>query len=203
MDQWFLNYLDEHFRETSRQIEGLREENAQQLASLREELARRIVGLRSEMMQRLERLDANFRLSRLELEELRNDNDVVAEQVNILHERLGTFSDWATARLLEMQESGFDIKTSARGLETRVHFLEAQAVREGRDPIERVRQLLVKYPGPTIFRTGPGFSRNLQRSPQSVTGSGPPITLSCGLRLANRSPSREKTFELAQSSKML
>ena len=44
MDQWFLNYLDEHFRETSRQIEGLREENAQQLASLREELSRRIVG---------------------------------------------------------------------------------------------------------------------------------------------------------------
>jgi hypothetical protein len=44
------------------------------------------------MMQRLERLDANFRLSRLELEELRNANDAVTEQVGNLHERLGTFS---------------------------------------------------------------------------------------------------------------
>jgi hypothetical protein len=67
-------------------------------------------------MQRLERLDANFRLSRLELEELRNANDGVTEQVSNVNERLETFSDWAKALLGEMQESGDDIKTRVRDL---------------------------------------------------------------------------------------
>jgi len=145
MDQWFLNYLDEHFRETSRQIEGLREENAQQLASLREELSRRIGGLRSEMMQRLERLDANFRLSRLELEELRNANDMVNAQVSNVDERLGTFSAQVTTQLQDMQEVGYEVKTRVRDSETRVSVLEGWAAKAGLDPIENCRQLSEKY----------------------------------------------------------
>jgi hypothetical protein len=165
MDPWMINYLDEHFRETSRQIEGLREENAQQLASLREELSRRIVALRGEMMRRLEQLDANFRLSRLELEELRNANDVVAEQVSSVAERLGTFSASVTTQLLEMQESGYETRTSVRALEAKVRLLESWAAKAGLDPIENVRQLLERYRSrPPSCVTG--------SEPQSVTGDG-------------------------------
>lgn len=165
MDQWFLNYLDEHFRETSRQIEGLREENAQQLASLREELSRRIGGLRSEMMQRLERLDANFRLSRLELEELRNANDAVTAQVGNLHEGQGSFAERVTTELQEMRESGFDTRTCVRGLESKVRLLESWVAKAGLDPIENCRQLVERYRSrPPSCVTG--------SAPQSVTGDG-------------------------------
>lgn len=145
MDKRLLNYLEEHVRETSRQSEGLREENAQQLASLHEEFTRRIASLRSEMIQRLERLDTSFRQSRLELDELRNDNDGVTRQVDILYESLSSLSNQATTQYLEMRESAFNMAATIRSLESRVSALETQAVKEGRDPMAGVRQVLAKY----------------------------------------------------------
>jgi archaellum component FlaC len=51
MDQELIAFLTERFRETSQQIEGLREETAQQFAGLREETAQQFAGLREETGQ--------------------------------------------------------------------------------------------------------------------------------------------------------
>jgi len=135
MKRWLLNYLDEHFRETSRQIEGLRAENDQQHASLREEFTRRIADLRSELLQRLDRLDANSRNTRFELEKLIDDHDVVAGEVSYLKEKLANSSEWFRKQLETVQDSVWGLRNSISSLETP----REQEVMAG------VRQVIAKY----------------------------------------------------------
>ena len=135
MKRWLLNYLDEYFRETSRQIEGLRAENVQQHASLREELTRRIADLRSELLQRLERLDANFRHTRFELEKLSDDHDVVAGEVSYLKEKLADSSERFRKQLETVQDSVSSLRGSISSLETP----------KAREVMEGVRQVIAKY----------------------------------------------------------
>jgi DNA repair ATPase RecN len=161
MDQELIAYLDERFRETSRQIEGVREENTQQLAAFREETLRRLASLRSEMMQRLEPLCDNVRHTRIEVEGLPHEINEVSETVGVVHERLGIFWREVNERLDEVREAArvpLDIRT-------RVRDLESWAAKAGLDPIENCRQLSERYRSrPPSCVTG--------SEPQSVTGDG-------------------------------
>jgi predicted nucleic acid-binding Zn-ribbon protein len=129
MDQELIAFLTERFRETSQQIESLREETAQQFAGVREQF----VGVD----QRFARVEDEIHQTRIVVEGLRDQVRLVAEGVMSVSERLEFFrSDVA---------KGFDdVKASFvpyyEDLNRRVGILQGRADRETRDIIDVIRE---------------------------------------------------------------
>ena len=124
MDPELIAYLDERFRETSQQIQGLREETSQQVQGL----ARQIQGLREETSQRFTKVDERFdqmdeqlRLTDVKVERLRDDIKQVAEGVVMVNEKMD-------ASKLEVAREFSDVKaliqSGYRDLDKRVKVLE-------------------------------------------------------------------------------
>jgi ABC-type phosphate transport system auxiliary subunit len=83
MDQELIAFLTERFRETSQQIEGLREETAQQFAGAREETAQQF----AQVDRRVERVEHELHRTRIVVESLRGETrdimDVIREKYGI------------------------------------------------------------------------------------------------------------------------
>lgn len=91
MDQELIAYFDERFRETSRQIQDLREETVQQFTSFRAEVDQRFeqVDRRfGQVGQRLDQLQETVHGTQILVEDLRGKIELVAEGVVGVNERL-------------------------------------------------------------------------------------------------------------------
>jgi DNA repair ATPase RecN len=121
MDQELIAYLDERFGETSRQIQGLREETAQQFATARVETAQQFAASREETAQRFERLEEKVRHNGVEIEGLRGEIRQVADGVAVANEKLEDFEKRFTTKLM-------DVQTETQGL-VRMAFEEIRALK--------------------------------------------------------------------------
>jgi hypothetical protein len=130
MDPELVAYLDKHFRETSRQIEGLREEMRQEFAKVREETAEQI------------------RHTRVEIEGMRDQIRLVAEGVASFDEILSNFKGEVRR---EFEDVRALIRPAYTALHDRVRAVEMWRERTERDPIELIRERfgLGKKPTPT------------------------------------------------------
>src|SRR5438045_2135964 len=102
MDQELITYLDERFRETSRQIESLREETTQRFERLEERTAE------------------GFRYTGMEIEAMRGDIRQVTKGVAGANERLDSFRLEVAAEFKDVRAS---IRTPFENLDGRVRIL--------------------------------------------------------------------------------
>lgn len=174
MDQELIAFLNEHFRDVSRQIAGLREETTQQIASLREETNRHFTRIDARFEQvdaRFEQVDARFEQVDARFEQV----DARFEQVNERFERVE-----ATARQTVVLIEGLrhevhliaeaflgvgdkldlyrnesrlsidDVKgwmeVPFRELDNRIRYLEGPKERRYEDVMDEVRRSLGKPP---------------------------------------------------------
>ncbi len=124
MDQELIAYLDERFRESLQHNDSLHQETARQYADLRQEI----------------------RHTRIMVEGLRDDNQMVAEGVSSLEERLQSFHNEFSLKLDEVQSS---ITPYYRDLDRRVSLLEERAKREGQAPLDYIRERFGKTARPS------------------------------------------------------
>jgi predicted nuclease with TOPRIM domain len=78
MDPELIAYLDERFRESSRQIQDLGEENSQRF---------------DQVDKRLDQMDEQLRLTDVKVEDLRGKTQLVAEGVAAVDEKLKSFRE--------------------------------------------------------------------------------------------------------------
>jgi hypothetical protein len=130
MDQELVAYLDGHFRETSRQIEALRQDTTHQIETLRLEVTEQI------------------RLTRIEIEGLRDQIQLVAEGVASFDEILMNFKGEVRR---EFEDVRALIRPAYTALHDRVRSVEMWRERTERDPIELIRERfgLGKKPTPS------------------------------------------------------
>jgi malate synthase len=110
MDPELIAYLDKHFRETSQQIEGVRQETTEQIDARFHEVLRQIEGLRQETTEQI-------RHTRVEIESLRDDIRLVADGVTGVREKLESFQ--------------VEVVRELKSLDHRVLRLEARSEFEG------------------------------------------------------------------------
>jgi uncharacterized protein (DUF885 family) len=163
MDQELISFLDERFRqatrdfaallreeiaalrqEMSREIAGLRQEMSGGIAGLRQEMSGEIAGLRQETDQRFARIDREFaevkdgiRQTQVMVEASRGDIKLLAEGIIGEGEKLQAFRGEVALLLDEVKGAIFPYY---RSIEHRVRQLEERAAREGQDPLELIRQ---------------------------------------------------------------
>jgi hypothetical protein len=146
MDQELIAYLDKNFRETSRQIEGLREE---------------MVGRFEQVGSRFERVEEAIRHNQVSLESLRGEVRLMAEGVMGLDERLGFLREEVSREIkeadsfLRLSYADMDrhikdmdkyVRISLLEINSRVRPLEVWRERQGRDPLELIREKFGKKP---------------------------------------------------------
>jgi hypothetical protein len=124
MDSELIAYLDERFREASRQMESLREE----------------IG------QRLERLESSICCAQAAVEDLRGELPLLAKSTILLNDKLDSFrADVAW----QFYDARVVIRRFQWELNRRVGPLESWRERTERDPIELIRERFGKTPGKT------------------------------------------------------
>ncbi|MFL6201121.1 MAG: hypothetical protein ACJ76J_18275 [Thermoanaerobaculia bacterium] len=116
MDPELIAYLDERFRETSQQIQGLREETSQRFDKVDERLG--------QVDERLGQMDEQLRLTDVKVERLRDDIQQVAEGVIMANEKMDA-SKVEVAR--EFSDVKSLIQSGYRDLDKRVKVLERRA----------------------------------------------------------------------------
>ena len=170
MDQELISFLDQRFRETSRQIEGLREETMQRFEQVDrrfeqvdrrfeqidhrfEQVDRRFeqVDVRFEQVdrrfeqvdRRFERVDEGIRHARIEIEGLRGDIQAVAEGFMGLDERLVAFRGDVAADLKIVESS---VRSPFEHLDRRLRTLETRAENEAKGTMDVIREKFGKRP---------------------------------------------------------
>jgi uncharacterized coiled-coil DUF342 family protein len=141
MDPELVAYLDKNFRETSRQIEGLRTEMVQEFAKVREEMAQEFARVREETAQEFararEETAEQIRHTRVEIEGLRDQIQLVAEGVASFDEVLANFKGEVRR---EFEDVRALIRPAYTALHDRVRSVEMWRERTERDPIELIRE---------------------------------------------------------------
>jgi hypothetical protein len=163
MDQALIAYFDERFRETSQQIQALREETVQQIQALREETALQIRTLRAEMDRQFGEARETARLTLVLIEGLRDEVHLVAEAFMGLDERLGRVEDkgalsfetvrgWVEPYFKNAEERGRELDLRSvqldvpvRDLDNRVRTLEGWAARQREDVKESLIKMVARY----------------------------------------------------------
>jgi archaellum component FlaC len=157
MDKELIAYLDERFRgiderfretsqqiqgvreetaqqiqglreETSRQFQGLREETARQFQGTREETARQIQELREETSHRFDQMEETIRHTDVKLEGLRDDIRQVAEGVAMVDQKLDAFRETVAS---EFKANRSQVEAYVGNLNRRVRDLEIRASQPG------------------------------------------------------------------------
>jgi len=133
MDRELISYFDARFGEVSERIETLHQETTQQIAALRDEMNQRF----EKVDERFERVEVTVHHTQITVEAMRGDVQLLAEGVIGQDEKLQAHSGQVTFRLDEIKAM---VGPCYRSLDRRVQQLEEQAAREGRDPIDVIRQ---------------------------------------------------------------
>lgn len=122
MDKDLIAYLDQRFRETSMQIESLREQNAQRF---------------EQIDSRFERAEEAIRHTQITVEGLRSDIRQMAEGVIFANESLMAFRTVVSQQLDELKKP---VTQAYTDLSTRLRKLESWRETKERDPIEIIRE---------------------------------------------------------------
>jgi hypothetical protein len=122
MDQELIAYFDERFGDTSRQIETMREETSRQIGTMREEVMESI------------------RHTRVMVEGVRSDLQLLAEGMMGTNESLGVFRTEVAQELKEVRSLIGLLPYPT--LESRVHKLEVWRETRERDPLDIIRERL-------------------------------------------------------------
>lgn len=123
MDPELIAYLDERFRETAQQIQGLREETSHRFDRVDERLGKVDERL-AKTEEKLGHLDEQLRLTDVKVEGLRDNIKQVAEGVIMANEKLDA-SKLEVAR--EFSDTKALIQAGYRDLDKRVKVLERRA----------------------------------------------------------------------------
>src|SRR5882724_12829687 len=158
MDRELITYFDAHFgevsqrietlhQETTQQIAALRDETTQQITALRDETTQQITALRDEMNQRFEKVDERFERvevavhhTQITVEAMRGDVQLLAEGWIGQEEKLQASRGEVNLRFDEIKGLIGSIGPRYADLDRRICQLEERAAREGRDPIEIIRE---------------------------------------------------------------
>jgi|GEM_PF-3488698 len=175
MDQETISYFDQRFREMSLQNEAQHRETRQEIKDLRGEMNRRFeqVDARFEQVdarfvrveirldqieermenvearlghveERIEKVDDRVHQTQIAVESLRGDLRMVAEGVMSNDEKIVTLREEVARKLDEM---GITIRQTYQDMGDRVRRVERFVKREGRDPVEIIREKFGKQPG--------------------------------------------------------
>ena len=154
MDQELIAYFDE-LRESSRRTERLYEQTTQQIAGLQEQISglrqetreqiaglqEQISGLRQETSEQIAGLRQEtreqIRHTQILVENLHDQIRILAEGFIGLEERM-TASQGEVAK--EFRTVGHTIELYYRDLEKRIRVVEERTEREGRDPMDIIRE---------------------------------------------------------------
>ena len=123
--------------EVSQQIDGLRGEVSQQIDGLRGEVSQKIDGLRGEMDEFREEVRQENRHTRVLMEGMRSDIQLMAEIAMDTRELFKRHESEVERRLEEMKAL---IPLPYKDLNTRVSLLEERFDRQGRDAMEVLRE---------------------------------------------------------------
>ena len=134
MDQELVAYL---YRMSQQIIESVRGEMSQQIDGLRGEVSQKIDGLRGEMDEFREEVREENRHTRIIMEGLRSDIQLMAEVVMDTRQLFKRHESEVERRLEEMKAL---ISLPYRDLNTRVSLLEERAERQERDAMEVLRE---------------------------------------------------------------
>lgn len=135
MDQELIAYLDERFRETTRQIAELREETVRRF----EQVDRRF----EQVDDRFERAEATARQTLVVIEGLRHEVHIVAEGYLGLDEKLQRYHSESAASFDQVR--GW-IEPYYRILDGRLSVMEGRADRQQEDVTEAIRRILGRPP---------------------------------------------------------
>ncbi len=155
MDRELIAYLDEHFREMSQQMEGLRQESGRlrqetsqkidglrvemsgKIDGLREEMSGKIGGLREEMSGKIDGLREENHQTGVLVEGLRSDIQLLAEgMMGQAEKSMARHSEL----ILEIEKVKVSIIPYYQDLNVRMGRLEQWADRQGRDAMELIRE---------------------------------------------------------------
>lgn len=143
MDQELIAYLEERFRENSRQIAGLREETMSRFEQVdealrenRDEIRRTQEDVRHTQGD-VRLIQEEVRHNQIVVEALRSDLQGVAEGVLSTNQRLDAFQDEVRQEFKEVRHS---IRLAYTEMDKRVLSLEEWRKRVGEDPAPRVRK---------------------------------------------------------------
>jgi len=156
MDPELTAYFDQRFREMTLHTEGLHQETRQEIKTLREEMNRRlqqldermgrVEGRLAQVEDRVGRVEDEVHQAHISVEGLRGDSRLVAEGVMSNEEKLGVFREEVNRKLDEIRTMN---RLSYDEVSSRVRRLEIVREREGRDPLDLIREKFGKRPGET------------------------------------------------------
>ena len=168
MDPELISYLDQRFREMSLQNEAQHRETRQEVANLRKEMNERFeqadarfvrIEIRldqieervenvetrlGQVAERIREVDDRVHLTQISVESLRSDLRVVAEGVMSNDEKIVTLREEVSRKLDDL---GITIRQTYQDMGDRVRRVESYVKREGRDPVELIREKFGKQPG--------------------------------------------------------
>jgi len=171
MDPETISYFDQRFREMSLQGEGLRQEirdlggemnrRFEQIDARFEQIDTRFVRVEIRLDQieerienvearlghveeRIEKVDDRVHQTQIAVESLRGDLRMVAEGVMSNDEKIVTLREEVARKLDEM---GITIRQTYQDMGDRVRRVERFVKREGRDPVEIIREKFGKQLG--------------------------------------------------------
>ena len=133
MDQELKAYLEQHFRETSRQIEELRGETSRQFGESRGEFEE----FRGETSRQFGEVHQESREGRILLEGIRSDLRLLAEGVISNGQKFVAHQAETRLSLEKMEAS---IHPYYRDLDSRVKLLEEKVEDLKRDPMDLIRE---------------------------------------------------------------
>jgi chromosome segregation ATPase len=133
MDQELIAFLDEHFRETTRQIGEFRKELRQEIGTLRTETMSRF----EQVDEAIRKTQDDVRHTQVLVEGLRSDLQAVAEGVVGANERIDALRKEMKQEIKEVRH---EVRLSYTDLDNRVRPLEEWRKRIGEDPSALVRR---------------------------------------------------------------
>jgi uncharacterized protein YoxC len=148
MDQELIAYFDEHFRESRRYTESLHEQTTQQIDGLRQEVAdhrqetrEQIAGLRQEVAGLRQETTEQIRHTQILVEDMHGKIQLIAEGYFGIVERLTVFQG-EVADNFEVVHNTLNVHY--RDFDRRLRTVEERTQRQGRDPLDVLREQLGK-----------------------------------------------------------
>ena len=136
MDQELIAYLEERFRESSRQMQSFREEAMSRFEQVGEALRENRDEIRR-TQEDVQRTQENLRHTQIVMESMRSDIQGVAEGVLSTNQRLDKFREEVQQEFKEVRHS---IRLAYADMGKRVLSLEEWRKRVGEDPVPRIRK---------------------------------------------------------------
>jgi uncharacterized protein YoxC len=163
MDQELIAYFDEHFRESRRyteslheqttqqiaglrqEVTGLRQEMGEQISGLRQEMGEQISGLRQEMGEQISGLrqetTEQIRHTQILVEDMHGKVQLIAEGYFGIVERLTVFQGEVADNFKVVHST---LNVHYRDFDRRLRTVEERTQRQGRDPLDVLREQLGK-----------------------------------------------------------